>query len=193
MLRSCVILNVMSEPESSNIHVSLFYWPNKTKMHTHTNELTSFFFNVLLPHPKGQPVTFSKHISSSWCWDEKRNKKIMHQCKQKKQSWNLWFGSGHTHKSFINVNMTIILNLWSDSGHTHTQKKSFINVNMTIIYRSMPAGVAQSSHAFVGGTVSTWARWWIPINKGRIGIRNADQALIVRGEHADRIVGSPSW
>ena len=26
------------------------------------------------------------------------------------------------------------------------------------IYRSMPAGVAQSSHAFVGGTVSTWAR-----------------------------------
>ena len=26
------------------------------------------------------------------------------------------------------------------------------------IYRSMPAGVAQSRHAFVGGTVSTWAR-----------------------------------
>ena len=26
------------------------------------------------------------------------------------------------------------------------------------IYRSMPAGVMQSSHAFVGGTVSTWAR-----------------------------------
>ena len=26
------------------------------------------------------------------------------------------------------------------------------------IYQSMPAGVAQSSHAFVGGTVSTWAR-----------------------------------
>ena len=25
-------------------------------------------------------------------------------------------------------------------------------------YRSMSAGVAQSSHAFVGGTVSTWAR-----------------------------------
>ena len=33
------------------------------------------------------------------------------------------------------------------------------------IYRSMPAGVAQSSHAFVGGTVSTWGRWRIPINK----------------------------
>ena len=28
----------------------------------------------------------------------------------------------------------------------------------TCIYRSMPAGVVQSSHAFVGGTVSTWAR-----------------------------------
>ena len=27
-----------------------------------------------------------------------------------------------------------------------------------ILYRSMPAGVAQSSHAFAGGTVSTWAR-----------------------------------
>ena len=26
------------------------------------------------------------------------------------------------------------------------------------IIRSMPAGVAQSSHAFVGGTVSTWGR-----------------------------------
>ena len=35
----------------------------------------------------------------------------------------------------------------------------------TCIYRSMPAGVAQSRHAFVGGTVSTWGRWQIPINK----------------------------
>ena len=26
------------------------------------------------------------------------------------------------------------------------------------LYRSMPAGVAQSRHAFVGGTVSTWGR-----------------------------------
>ena len=56
---------------------------------------------------------------------------------------------------------------------------------------SMPAGVAQSSHAFVGGTVSTRARWRIPLNIGRKGIRNADQALTVRGEHADRIVGFP--
>ena len=61
------------------------------------------------------------------------------------------------------------------------------------IYRSRPAGVAQSRHAFVGGTVSTWARWRIPVNKGRKGIRNADQVLTVHGEHADRIVGSPSW
>ena len=61
------------------------------------------------------------------------------------------------------------------------------------IYRSMPAGVARSSHALVGGTVSTWGRWWIPVNKSRKGIINADQALTVRGEHADRIVGSPSW
>ena len=28
----------------------------------------------------------------------------------------------------------------------------------TCIYRSMPAGVAQSRHAFVGGTVSMWGR-----------------------------------
>ena len=33
------------------------------------------------------------------------------------------------------------------------------------IYRSMPAGVAQSRPAFVGGTVCTWGRWWIPVNK----------------------------
>ena len=64
---------------------------------------------------------------------------------------------------------------------------------MACIYRSMPAGVAQSSHAFIGGSVSTWARWRIPVNKGRKGIRNADQALTVRREHVDRIVGSPSW
>ena len=28
----------------------------------------------------------------------------------------------------------------------------------TCIYRSMPVGVAQSTHAFVVGTVSTWGR-----------------------------------
>ena len=58
----------------------------------------------------------------------------------------------------------------------------------------MPACVAQSSHPFVGGTVSTWARWRIPVNKRqKKSIRNADQALIVCGAHADQIVGSPSW
>ena len=51
----------------------------------------------------------------------------------------------------------------------------------------MPAGVAQSSHAFVGGKMT------IPVNKGRKGIRNANQALTVHGEHADQIVGSPRW
>ena len=56
-----------------------------------------------------------------------------------------------------------------------------------------PAGIATLRHAFVGDTVSTWARWRKPVNKSRKGIRNADQALAVRGEHADRIVGSPSW
>ena len=67
-----------------------------------------------------------------------------------------------------------------------------VPTGMACIDRSMPAGVAQSSHVFVGGTVSTWARLRIPVNKGRKGIRNADQALTIRGEHADRIVGSPS-
>ena len=33
------------------------------------------------------------------------------------------------------------------------------------IYRSMPAGVAQSRRAFVWGTVNTWGRWRIPVNK----------------------------
>ena len=58
---------------------------------------------------------------------------------------------------------------------------------------SRPVGVVQSRRAFVGGTVSTWARWQIPVSKDRKGIRNADQALTVCGENADRIVGSPSW
>ena len=53
-------------------------------------------------------------------------------------------------------------------------------------------GVAQSRHAFVGGTMSTWARWRIPVHKDTKGIRNADQALAVRGEHVDRIVGYPA-
>ena len=57
----------------------------------------------------------------------------------------------------------------------------------------MLVGVVQSRHAFVGGTVSTSGRWRVPETKGRKGIRNADQALTVRGEHADRIVGSPNW
>ena len=35
----------------------------------------------------------------------------------------------------------------------------------TCIYRSMPAGVAQSRHVFVGGTVGMWRRWLIPVNK----------------------------
>ena len=60
------------------------------------------------------------------------------------------------------------------------------------IYRSRPAGVVQSRHTFVGGTVSMWARFRIPVNKGRKCIRNADQALTVRVEHADWIVGSPN-
>ena len=62
----------------------------------------------------------------------------------------------------------------------------------TCIYRSMPAGVAQSRHTLVGGTVSTWGRWRIPVNK-RQKRHQKCQTLTARGEHADRIVGSPSW
>ena len=50
----------------------------------------------------------------------------------------------------------------------------------------MPAGVAQSSHAFVGGYSEH-------VGKMTDTRSNADQALTVRGEHADRIVGSRSW
>ena len=35
----------------------------------------------------------------------------------------------------------------------------------TCIYGSMPVAVVQSRNAFVGGTVRTWGRWWIPVNK----------------------------
>ena len=48
----------------------------------------------------------------------------------------------------------------------------------TCIDRSMPAGVVQSRHAFVGGTVSTWGRWRIPVNKTEAG--NASEMPIKR-------------
>ena len=64
----------------------------------------------------------------------------------------------------------------------------------------MRAGVVQSRHAFVGGTRFCW---WYSEHVGKMtdtrkqkatkSIRNAGQALTNRGEHADRIVGSPSW
>ena len=38
-----------------------------------------------------------------------------------------------------------------------------------VSYRSMPAGIAQSRHAFVGSTVSMWGRWQIPVNKRQNG------------------------
>ena len=49
------------------------------------------------------------------------------------------------------------------------------------------------STLLLGGTVSMLGRSQIPVNKGRKGIRNANQALAVREEHADQIVGSPNW
>ena len=42
--------------------------------------------------------------------------------------------------------------------HSVSAYRHMAYIYIYIIYRSMPAGVAQSSHAFVGGTVSTWAR-----------------------------------
>ena len=60
------------------------------------------------------------------------------------------------------------------------------------IYRSMPAGVAQSRHAFVGGYSAHVGKMTdTRKQKAKKSIRNADQAI--RGEHADRIVVSPSW
>ena len=61
----------------------------------------------------------------------------------------------------------------SDAATSHNRRSSEIQGTAlskslrawTCIYRSMPAGVAQSRHAFVGGTVSTWGRWRIPVNK----------------------------
>ena len=56
----------------------------------------------------------------------------------------------------------------------------------------MPAGVAQSWHAYsehVGKMTDTRTQK----AKQNKSIKNADQALTVCGEHADLIVGSPSW
>ena len=60
-------------------------------------------------------------------------------------------------------NFTMIKGLQS---HSDNRRSSEIQVTalgkwptgMACIYRSRPAGVAQSRHAFVGGTVSSWAR-----------------------------------
>ena len=52
-------------------------------------------------------------------------------------------------------------------NHSHNRRSSEIQGTALtkclpgmacIIYRSRPAGEAQSNHAFVGGAVSTWAR-----------------------------------
>ena len=60
------------------------------------------------------------------------------------------------------------------------------------IYRSMPAGVAQSRHAFVWGTVSTWGRWRIPVNKRQRRHQKCRPSTHCSwGTHW--ILGSPSW
>ena len=61
----------------------------------------------------------------------------------------------------------------------------------------MPAGVVQSRHAFVGGGGGGYSEHVGQMTDTRKQkatlIRNTDQVLTARGEHADRIVGSPSW
>ena len=61
-------------------------------------------------------------------------------------------------------------------------------------HRSMPAGVAQSRHAFVGSTVSTWGRWRIPVNKRQKRHQKCrSNTHCLWGTCTDRIEGSPSW
>ena len=65
---------------------------------------------------------------------------------------------------------------------------------MTCVYRSMPAGVAQSRSRFCWGYSEHVGKMTdTRKQKEKKGIRNADQTLSARGERADRIVGSPSW
>ena len=101
-----------------------------------------------------------------------------------------------------NIDLSVYSWQWQFIGHCRSYSAQFLRLlrksrglNSVSAYRH---GLYIQVHAwgcsaFVGGTVSTWARWRIPVNKGIKGIRNADQALTVRGEHADRTVGSPSW
>ena len=91
-----------------------------------------------------------------------------------------------THKSAM---------LWLNSLPPHSANRQASKIQGTALsaYGHGPVGVVQNRHALDGGTVSTWGRWQIPETKGRKGIRNADQALTVRGERADQIVSSPRW
>ena len=64
----------------------------------------------------------------------------------------------------------------------------------TCIYRSMPAGVAQSRHTFVGSTVSTVGKMTDTRKQKaeKASEMPIKQTLTARGERADRIAGSPS-
>ena len=57
----------------------------------------------------------------------------------------------------------------------------------------MPTGVAQSRHAFVGGTVSTWGKMTDTRKQKAEKASKMPIKHSTRGERADRIVGSPSW
>ena len=57
----------------------------------------------------------------------------------------------------------------------------------------MPAGVAQSRHAFVGGTVSTWGKMTDTRKQKAEKASKMPIKHSTRGERADRIVGSPNW
>ena len=69
----------------------------------------------------------------------------------------------HRKSSFIKLFETSVNNRRSSEIQGTALGKSLRA--WTCIHMSIPGSVARSSHAFVGGTVSTWGRRRIPVNK----------------------------
>ena len=107
--------------------------------------------------PYGTGWTTCPHSLVTWCWSTLSGRELW--------SWSLW--SLWSLWSFL-----VMRSRYGRCGRLIDDLRKSRELHSVsayrhglYIYRSMPAGVAQSNHAFVGGTVSTWARWRIPINK----------------------------
>ena len=100
-----------------------------------------------------------------------------------KHSWVEFYTITCTHKSAM---------LWLNSLPPHSANRQSSKIQGTALsaYGHGPVGVVQNRHALDGGTVSTWGRWQIPVNK-----RQKRHQKCWSSTHCswDQIVRSPRW